>query len=158
MIGGLNDNLVRLSDFVGIYCRWQDRSNLVVPPAQTRNESRGEPHSATASGRGVVPLCGRDWPWGQCGVGGRRGLDDGLSRDRRGYAKQRSRGTSAASVGNPPVAAVVGDALPMKCGRGFGCPMPCCRSVSDRLRLCFRPPESAIARRAGGGMFLSGKE
>ena len=125
---------------------------------QTHNESRVETDSTTASGRGVVPLCGCDWPWGQCGAGGRRGLDDSLSRDRRGYAKQRSRGTSAAPVESPPVAAIAGDALPMKCGRFFGCPKPSCRSVSDRLTLPFRPPEPAIARRTGGGIFCCGRK
>ena len=29
----------------------------------------------------------------------------------------------------PPVAAIAGDALPMMCGRLFGCPKPCGLSV-----------------------------
>ena len=55
--------------------------------------------------------------------------------------------TSAASVESPPVAAVAGDALPLKRGRFFVCPKPYRRSISDRLPLPFRSPVPAVARR-----------
>ena len=64
---------------------------------------------------------------------GRRGLT--LVWAATGGVARASHEVRVPAVDSPPVAAVAGDALPLKRGGLFGCPKPCRRSISDRLSL-----------------------